>query len=59
MVGEIEMLLEQGKTEEDVIKALLGVSKKILAFIEELFYPDTCVNLSFFLQRCLSIGSGQ
>ena len=32
MVGEIEMLLEQGKTEEDVIKALLGVSKKILAF---------------------------
>ena len=57
MVGEIEMLLEQGKTEEDVIKSLLGVSEKFRAFcIKELFYPDTYEFIILFAK--VSIGSG-
>merc|ERR1712223_428747 len=44
MVGEIEMLLEQGKTEEDVIKALLGLCDQAGGLVPGIDLAETCKN---------------
>jgi len=44
MVGEIEMLLEQGKTEEDVIKALLGLCDQAGDLVPGIDLAETCKN---------------
>ena len=53
------MLLEQGKTEEDVIKALLGVSEKISCLLLRNFSLQAGKYEFIILFAKVSIGSGQ